>query len=114
LIQEWLRKQAYANFDSAIKKIYMLILNMITHEPDFEVKRMAKRWGSCLRKKNMILLNSELIKAPMHCIEYVVLHEMLHFQYKGHTKEFYNKLTILMPDWKYRKEILDEEIVLFI
>lgn len=114
LVNDWLRKEAYKNFNLAIKKIYLLVSNMIKNEPKFEVKKMAKRWGSCLRKKNLILINSELIKAPMHCIEYVVLHEMLHFEYKGHTKHFYDNLTVLMPDWKYRKEILDEEIVLFI
>ena len=75
---------------------------------------MKKRWGSCLRSKNRIILNYELIKAPKHCIEYVVLHELVHFIHRNHDQKFYNMLTVLMPDWKQRKAILDEEIVLFV
>ena len=44
-------------------------------------------------------------------IDYVVLHELVHFKYRNHDPEFYTFMTILMPDWKQRKEILDEEVV---
>jgi len=114
LMNEWFRKEAFRSFSLALKQMYPLVENILDVKPQLEVKKMAKRWGSCLRKKNIILLNLELIKAPMHCIEYVTLHEMIHFKYKNHNKAFYDKLTILIPDWKRRKEILDEEIVLFI
>jgi len=72
---------------------------------------MKARWGSCLKEKNIILLNSELIKAPKFCIDYVILHELIHFKYRNHDAEFYDFMTSLMPDWKQRKEILDEEVV---
>ena len=72
---------------------------------------MKARWGSCDNGKQNIILNFDLIKAPKYCIDYVVLHELLHFMYKNHNKDFYDFLTALMPDWTYRKEILDEEII---
>lgn len=72
---------------------------------------MKSRWGSCLHQKNTILLNFDLIKAPKYCIDCVVLHELIHFIYKNHDNKFYNLLTVLMPDWKSRKAILDEVIV---
>jgi len=72
---------------------------------------MKARWGSCITDKRLILINSELIKAPKYCIDYVILHELLHFKYRNHDAEFYNFMTSLMPDWKQRKEILDEEVV---
>jgi predicted metal-dependent hydrolase len=75
---------------------------------------MKKRWGSCLRSKGVILLNFELIKAPKYCIDYVMIHELLHFIRKNHDSQFYDLLTVLMPDWKERKEILDENVVLFV
>jgi len=53
----------------------------------------------------------ELIKAPKYCIDYVLLHELIHFKYDNHNENFYNLITVLMPDWKKRKEILDLEIV---
>lgn len=114
LVSKWFRVEAFNRFNEALDEMYPLIQNIVDSKPQIEVKKMTKRWGSCLRKRNTILLNLELIKAPVHCIEYVVLHELVHFKHKNHNKTFYDKLTVLMPDWKQRKEILDEEIVLFV
>jgi predicted metal-dependent hydrolase len=72
---------------------------------------MKARWGSCYRKDKVIILNLELIKAPKYCIDYVVLHELIHFKYKNHDNNFYTFLSSLMPDWKKRKKILDEEVI---
>ncbi|WP_254610160.1 MULTISPECIES: M48 family metallopeptidase [unclassified Bacillus (in: firmicutes)] len=72
---------------------------------------MKARWRSALVGANTILLNSELIKAPKYCIEYVILHEMIHFKYNDYSDKFYNMLHAMMPDWEKRKAILDEEIV---
>jgi len=72
---------------------------------------MKARWGSALIDTNTILLNTKLIKAPKHCIDYVILHELIHFKYNDHGENFYNMLYSLMPDWEKRKKILDEEIV---
>lgn len=76
------------------------------------IRKMKSRWGSCLLEKQIIILNKELIKAPKYCIEYVILHELIHLIYKNHDKKFYDFLYTLMPDWKERKRILDEEIIL--
>jgi predicted metal-dependent hydrolase len=65
--------------------------------------------GILSQDANVIVLNSELIKTPKHCIDYVVLHELIHFKYKNHDNKFYAFLTSLMPDWKKRKKILDED-----
>lgn len=72
---------------------------------------MKARWGSALTDKKTILLNAELIKDPKYCIDYVVLHELIHFKYNNHSEKFYQMLYSLMPDWEKRKAILDEEIV---
>ncbi|MCD4843970.1 MAG: M48 family metallopeptidase, partial [Methanosarcinales archaeon] len=49
--------------------------------------------------------------APKFCIDYVILHELIHLKYRNHDKKFYNMMEALMPDWKRRKEILDLEVV---
>ena len=72
---------------------------------------MKSRWGSCLPFNNKIILNLNLIKTPMCCIEYVILHELSHFKHHNHSKNFYNFITLFMPDWKERKKILDEEFM---
>lgn len=114
LIDEWYRKQAKIEFEASLDRIYELMTNLINTKPTIEFKIMKKRWGSCLRAKNIILLNLELIKAPTYCIDYVVLHELIHFVHKNHDSKFFELLTVLMPDWKNRKEILDQEIVLYV
>jgi len=63
-----------------------------------------------LRAKTTIS-NTELIDAPKFCIDYVILHELIHFKHRNHDEKFYNMMDVLMPDWKRRNEILDLEIV---
>lgn len=61
--------------------------------------------------KSMKYKGQHLNVDQQFCIDYVVLHELIHFKYRNHDREFYNFMTSLMPDWKQRKEILDEEVV---
>lgn len=94
--------------ESLDKTIKIIRLNFI---PEIKVKRMISRWGSCVVNKHLIMLNSALIYAPKFCIDYVVLHELLHFENPKHDKKFYQSLTASMPDWKECKRILDEVVV---
>ena len=58
--------------------------------------------------KNKIILNERLIEKSKDCIEYVVFHELAHLRYPNHSKDFYNYLTELMPEWKVKKLKLNE------
>lgn len=69
-------------------------------------KFLKKRWGSCATD-GKILLNTELIKASKICIEYVIIHELCHLIHPNHSKEFYNLLTDLLPNWKKIKHKLE-------
>ena len=75
--------------------------------PALHFKTMRTRWGSCNSSGGSLNFNYSLIEAPIECIEYVVMHEFVHFLHPNHSKEFYNTLTALMSDWKARKEILN-------
>ena len=72
---------------------------------------MKTLWGSCSVNRNKVTFNQYLTKAKPACIEYVVLHELVHFLYPNHSKKFYDFLSIYMPDWKERKKVLDTEVV---
>lgn len=111
LLNDWFREKAKLNFKNSLDRVYKIIEKYGIKKPDIQIRTMKARWGSCVRDKNIIILNYELIKAPKFCIDYVVLHELVHFKYKNHDADFYAFLTALMPDWKQRKEILDEEVV---
>ena len=70
---------------------------------------MKTKWGICTPSKNEITFNLNLIKTPLECIEYVVLHELSHFKHPNHSRNFHNFVTRFMPNWKERKKILDNE-----
>ena len=80
--------------------------------PTVCVKKMRTLWGSCSRNNQKINLNFYLYKASVPCVEYVILHELTHFLYPHHDRDFYDFITIHMPDWQYRKQQLDYEFVL--
>ncbi|MGR6117625.1 YgjP family zinc-dependent metalloprotease [Aeribacillus composti] len=111
LIDEWYREKAQKTFHESLDKMFPLVQKYGVEKPNIDLRSMKARWGSALTEKNIILLNTELIKAPKYCIDYVVLHELIHFKYNDHSDNFYKMLYSLMPDWEKRKAILDEEIV---
>ena len=71
---------------------------------------MIKRWGSCA-KTGTITLNYELIKAPLHCIDYVIMHELCHLKIHSHGNGFNELLSKCMPDWEWRKERLERVVI---
>ena len=106
LITEWYKEQARLLFEQALDKVHPLVAEQDITKPSITVRKMKTRWGSCSWNRNKITLNSELVKAPGPCIDYVVLHELAHFKYRKHDHDFYNFLTEVMPDWKERRKLL--------
>lgn len=74
---------------------------------DWGVKRMKTKWGSCNTKAHRIWLNLELAKKPKHCLDYVVLHEIVHLKERLHNDRFYAYLDELMPGWTSVQEELN-------
>jgi predicted metal-dependent hydrolase len=74
--------------------------------PKLTVRRMPNRWGSCTKSGN-ILLNPELVKTPIHCVDYVIVHELCHRLIHNHGPAYYRLLTRCLPDWEKRKARLE-------
>ena len=74
---------------------------------NWDIKKMRTRWGSCNIEKRKILLNLELAKKPRHCLEYVIVHELMHFFERNHNDNFKGLLDKFMPNWKTYKRELD-------
>ena len=111
-VNNWWQQSARRYFAEIIDRLYPVIEKHGVERPTLCVKKMSTLWGSCSRKNQKVNLNYYLYKASIPCIEYVILHELTHFLYPHHNKDFYDFLTIHMPDWQERKKQLDYEFVL--
>ncbi len=111
MVDTYIKNIAYNTFLDITKKLHLDFIKHNINMPIIEVRTMKKSWGSCFPTKNKINLNILLIQAPKNCIEYVILHKLCHFIYPNHSKDFYNFLTIMMPDWRERKTVLENQLI---
>ena len=73
---------------------------------DWGVKRMKTKWGSCSIEARRIWLNLELAKKPVQCLEYIVVHEMVHLIERHHNARFMELMDAFKPSWRlYRDEL---------
>ncbi len=108
-LQNWYMQQAKLLFSDIFEnnwKYFITIIKQKLIKPSFKIRNMKSRWGSC-STKNIVTLNSNLIKYPQACIESVLMHEFCHLIHFNHSKEFYNLLTKVMPDWKHHEHSLN-------
>ena len=73
----------------------------------WQVQKMKTKWGSCNIEEGRILLNLELAKKPIPCLEYIIVHELLHFKERQHNDRFKALLDTQMPDWRSRRDLLN-------
>ena len=108
VLEQWMKNFAKEMFEKISQEIYPLFQPYGVKYPLIKTRVMRARWGSCHYNKGTIVLNTRLIEAPRSSIEYVVLHEYAHFIHPNHSKAFYGLVESFMPDWKERKNILNQ------
>ena len=70
------------------------------------VQRMKTRWGGCNPDRRTIRLNTELAKKPRACLEYIVVHELVHLLERNHTERFIALMDRFLPQWReVRREL---------
>ena len=75
--------------------------------PPLRLQVMKVQWGSC-SPAGRLTLNPHLVKVPRECIDYVLLHELCHLKEHNHSQRFYGLLERHLPQWRRKKERLDE------
>lgn len=106
LLVAWEREEAEKLFPEIAKRFYPPFAARHCRFPEIRVRRLRSRWGS-LSPHNVMLLNLDLIHAPMRAVEYIVLHELCHLVHPHHRADFYDLVASYMPDWKERRALLD-------
>lgn len=105
-LERWYRQQADAVFNQLIDDHFPFFAGRGHQRPQLRVRCMKSRWGS-LSSRGYINLNLELIKTPLHSIEYVVIHELCHLEHMNHGAGFQALLSQCLPDWQDRKRELN-------
>lgn len=108
LIDAWYRTHAIQYFNKITTKLLTKLSKYGINQPIIQIRNMKSRWGSCIQNKHKIILNLLLIEKSSICIEYVIMHELCHLKYPNHNTKFYTFFSIVMPDWKIRKEKLEK------
>lgn len=103
LFEKWYKNEAKVVFNQSLDKMAGLVAGYDIVKPTMTIRKMKSRWGSCSFKRHKITINSELIKTPPPCIDYVILHELAHFKYRNHDASFYAFLSSLLPGWQEQK-----------
>lgn len=72
----------------------------------WRIRKMKTRWGTCNTFSRMITINYNLVRLPLECLEYIIVHELAHLYEPSHSSRFKNFLTKNLPDWKQRESLL--------
>ncbi len=103
-LEEWYRDQLKVAVPHLIAKWEPLLGIKVKR---FFVQRMKTKWGSCSHGAGSIRLNTELVKKPPECLEYIVVHEMLHLLEPTHNSRFIALMDQFMPKWQFQRQELN-------
>ena len=103
-LDEWYRSQLKEAVPLLIAKWEPLMGVKVER---FFVQRMKTKWGSCSPRAGNIRLNTDLAKKPRECLEYIVVHEMVHLLEPTHNSRFLNLMGLFMPNWRVYRDHLN-------
>lgn len=106
LMENWYATHAQMLIDQRVKRYVERVLAEGYGELKTKYIYLKGKWGRC-DLKDSITFNIELVKTPIDCIDYVIVHELIHLVNPYHDKYFYNMLFGILPDWKERKNKLE-------
>ncbi|MCE2965854.1 MAG: M48 family metallopeptidase [Alphaproteobacteria bacterium] len=103
LLYGWYRQQLYTVIEVLIEKWQAIIGEKVN---TFGIKRMKTRWGTCNPRARRIWLGLDLATKPLCCLEYVVVHEMVHLLEASHNKRFQALMDSFLQEWRDVKKLL--------
>ena len=107
-LTEWYRKQLKIQIPILIDKWQKIIGIQVN---DWGIKKMKTKWGTCTIEKSRIWLNLELAKKSENCVEYIIVHEMVHLLERKHNNRFIANMDKFMPRWNFYKDELNSSML---
>jgi hypothetical protein len=105
ILTEWYRAELKKQIPTIIDKWEKILKVSVD---DWQVKQMKTKWGSCNIEKKRIWINLELAKKPEHCLEYIIVHEMVHLLERHHNDNFVYYMDTHLPTWRQLKTELNK------
>lgn len=106
VLKEWYRQQLKARIPDLLEQWQPIIGQQVS---SWGVKKMKTKWGSCNIQQRRIWLNLELAKKPPECLEYVVVHELVHLLERHHNDRFKALMDEFLPPWRIRRNLLQRD-----
>lgn len=104
IVEEWYREELRSAIPQLVEK-WQRIMGVKVRR--VYVQRMKTKWGSCNHRAGSIRLNTDLARKPRECLEYIVVHEMVHLLEPTHSDRFRALMDRFMPKWQFRRETLN-------
>lgn len=104
-LYDWYRKQLRELAQTLLDK---WIVRLGVQIDDWGIKKMKTKWGSCNPIDRRIWINLELAKKPVHCLEYIIVHELVHLRERLHGDHFTTMMDSLLPNWRIYRAALNQ------
>lgn len=106
VLHDWYRQRLRERLDPLLQKWQKTLGVELA---DCGIKRMKTKWGSCNPDTRRIWINLELAKKPVQCLEYLIVHELVHLIERHHNDQFTALMNKHLPDWKTRRAVLNAQ-----
>jgi predicted metal-dependent hydrolase len=106
VLQRWYREQLKALIPPLLEKWQP---SMAVQVADWGIKQMKTKWGACTVKAHRIWVNLELAKKPLRCLEYIIVHELVHLLERHHSDRFIAYMDQYLPPWRRYRTKLNQQ-----
>jgi predicted metal-dependent hydrolase len=104
VLERWYRQRLREQIPVLLAKWEPRVGETVTES---RIKRMKTLWGSCNAASRRIWLNLELVKKPPLCLEFILVHELVHLLERHHNERFRERRDALMPSWRHYRDVLN-------
>lgn len=105
ILNEWYRREMKQVIPAMLRRCEAVVG---VQAAEWRIKNMRTRWGTCNIQKKRIWLNLQLAQRAPECLEYVIMHELVHLLERYHNRRFYEYMDSFYPNWRKVKRELNQ------